>query len=280
MGKLVDILREVHQSGGTGFGFLGRAQTAARRPRPAAIVVSLKAGDVATAEAAAKNGADAILLTGWTPGTDVGALKAALAEPSKIWGVEVGTGTVEGILKVAHDAGASFVVLSPEMAAQAFFEEVENLDRVITIEPPRDDLALMLLRAQSLLPAQAAIVPFQLGARELVGLTVRDFTRLNLIVESLRFPSLVTLAEAPDAASVKTLVQLGAAGLVLPGGGSAAAVGSTVKSLREELERTPIPREERGTVLLGGLIGGAGGPVPEPPRREPEREPEREPDHE
>ena len=87
----------------------------------------------------------------------------------------------------------------------------------------------------------------------------------------------VTLGGAPDAAGIKTLVQLGAAGLVLT---SAENIGATVKSLREELERTPIPSGERPTVLLGGLVGGAGEAAPTPPRREPEREPEREPNHE
>lgn len=276
MGKLVDKLREIHQSGGSGFGFLGRAQAPARKARPAAIAVALTARDAATAEAAAKNGADVILISGWAPGTDVSGITSALASGGAVWGVELGTDGGDGAVKAAHDAGASFAVLAANTPARALFEEVENFDRVVTIEPPRDDLGLLLLRAQSLLPAQAALVPFRLSARELAGLTIADFSRLELIVESLRFPSLVTLADAPDAVSVKTLVHLGAAALVLPGAAGAQAVGAAVSGLREELERTPIPSEERATVLLGGLAGGAGQATPAQPEREPEREPEHE----
>lgn len=276
MGKLVDKLRDISQAGGSGFGFLGRAQANARKPRPAAILVTLKANDTAAAEAAAKNGADAVILTNWTPSTDMKALTTALAASSAIWGVEVQNATAD-ILTRAREAGAAFAILAPTTSASALFEEVEHLDRVITIEPPQDDLTLLLLRGQSLLPAQAAVVRLQLGAKDLASLTISDFTRLKLIVESLRFPALVTLSGVPDAASIKTLVHLGAAGLILT---SAENVGTSVKSLREELERTPIPSEERTTVLLGGLVGGAGEATPTPPHREPEREPEREPDHE
>ncbi|HEX6123395.1 MAG TPA: hypothetical protein VFY89_09550 [Ktedonobacterales bacterium] len=278
MGKLVDKLRDISQAGGSGFGFLGRAPASARKPRPAAILVTLKANDTASAEAAAKNGADAIILTDWTPSANLKALKSALDAAGTLWGIELQSASANGeTLQRAREAGAAFAILAPSASAATLFAEVEQLDRVITVEPPQDDLALMLLRGQSLLPAQAALVRLQLGAKDLAGLTISDFTRLKLIVESLRFPALVTLAGAPDPASVKTLVNLGAAGLVLT---STEQLGPTIKTLREELERTPMPAGERPTVLLGGLVGGAGEAAPAQPRREPEREPEREPNHE
>jgi DNA-binding NarL/FixJ family response regulator len=278
MGKLVDKIRDISQTGGSGFGFLGRTPANARKPRPAAILVTLKANDTASAEAAAKNGADAVILADWTPSANLKALKAALEAASTLWGVEIQSASANGdTLQRAREAGAAFAILAPSASAATLFEEVEHFDRVVTVEPPKDDLALLLLRGQSLLPAQAAVVPLQLGAKDLAGLTISDFTRLKLIVESLRFPALVTLGGVPDAAGIKTLIQLGAAGLILT---SAENIGTAVKSLREELERTPIPSGERTTVLLGGLVGGAGEATPTPPRREPEREPEREPQHE
>ncbi|MBF6590835.1 MAG: hypothetical protein IVW57_09950 [Ktedonobacterales bacterium] len=280
MGKLIDKLQHVSQSSGSGFGFLGRTQGPTRVARPAAILVTLRGGDTAAAEAAAKNGADAIILTDWAPGAKGSGTASALAGTETLWGVDLGASVGDGLVKGAQDAGASFVIFGPDMPARALFEEVEHFDRVITVDPPSDDLALLLLRGQSLLPAQAALVRLQLSAADLARLSVTAFTRLRFIMESLRFPALVTLAGPPEAESVRTLVHLGVAGLVLPGGDTR-AIASAVKALREELERTPIPHEERGTVLLGGMTGAVVGPTPPtPPRREPEREPEREPDHE
>lgn len=230
------------------------------------------------AQAAVENGADALLISGWTAGTRAESLKAALEGSAAIWGVELAAEAAgeDGILKRAQEAGASFAVLASGAPARTLFEEVDEFDRVLALDPPRDDLGLLLLRTQNLLPMQAALVRTDLSADALARLDVAGFARLSVVVESLQWPALVTLAEAPRPESVTTAVRLGAAGLVLSGASSSAsAVGAAVQALREQLEKTRVPREGKSMVFLGGLAG-AGAATPMQPRRESEPEPEHE----
>jgi hypothetical protein len=279
MGKLVDKLHQIGQAAGSGIGFLG-GRAPAQKPRPAALFVALGVGETAAAEAAAKNGADGVFLTGWTPGADLGAVKSALGATTAIWGVELAGDMVIApeALKRLAEQGASFAVVQPSSAARVLFEEIEKFDLAATIELPRDDLGLLLIRGQGLLPVQVGMLRADLGAKDIARLSVAGYARLRLEIESLRFPMLLTLKEAPEDADVKTLVHLGIAGLVLSGQGiGASQLGAQVKTLREALEKTPTPREERANVLLGGLLSATGqAPAPGQPQREPEREPERE----
>jgi hypothetical protein len=279
MGKLVDKLHEVSQTTGSGIGFLGgRGPT--HKPRPAALFVALGAGDAAAAEAATKSGVDGLFITGWSPGADLSAIKPTLDSKGVVWGVELSADAAAGkdALKSLAEAGASFAVIEPMASARVLFEEVEKFDLVAAMQVPQDDLGLLLVRTQSLLPAQVGLLRADLATRDLARLSIGDYARLRTVVESVRFPMLVTLKEAPESGDVSTLVHLGVAGLVLSGrGASAQQLGADVKALRETLEKTPLPREERDNILLSGFMptpGQAG--APGQPHREPEREPERE----
>src|SRR5215831_9245898 len=121
MGKLVEKLHQVGQASGGGFGFAGRAASSSRKPRPAAVLITLSSADAAGAEAAAKAGVDGVLITGWTPGADIGRLKSALLAGGTLWGVEYGGPTGEGVLTAASEAGAAFVVLGPSAPAAVLF---------------------------------------------------------------------------------------------------------------------------------------------------------------
>jgi hypothetical protein len=108
-------------------------------------------------------------------------------------------------------------------------------------------------------------------------MTVAEYARLRLVIESLRFPMLLTIQAEPEADDVKTLVHLGIAGLVLQGQGtSAQQFGAQVKALRETLEKTPTPKEDRENVLLAGLMPAQPGMAPTQPQREPEHQPDHE----
>ncbi|HEV2460122.1 MAG TPA: hypothetical protein VGS80_17335, partial [Ktedonobacterales bacterium] len=240
MGKLVDKLRQVGQGSGSGMGFLG-PRTPAQAPRPAAVLVSLGAGDVAAAEAAVKNGADGIIVTRWKPGTELGKLHAAV-QSSAVWGVEAGDArTGSDALKSAQEAGASFALIGQSAPARLLVESLDGFDYVVAVDPPSDDLGLVLLRAENLLPAQVALLQLRLSNADLASMSVGAFARLRLICEGLRFPVLVTLAGAPEAAHIRTLVRIGADGIVLPGEGvTASALGQQVQALREQLEKTPV----------------------------------------
>jgi len=275
MGKLVEKLQQVSQ-GSSSVGFLGpRKPTQA--PRPAALLVSLGADEGTTAEAAAKNGADVLIVTDWQPGGDLSKVQSALAASGAIWGVEYAAArSSDGALKLAQEAGASFAVIGQSASAHMLFEELETFDLVVEVPIPKDDLGLLLLRMENLLPAQVALLRTRLASADLASMTVADYARLRLVSEALRFPVLLTLAEVPEMAHVRTLVRLGVSGLVLPGTGlTAERLGTQVKSLREQLEKTPARDEDRSPVAIGGLMEAGGQSLaPRTPRREPSPGPE------
>lgn len=275
MGKLVEKLQQVGQASGSGFGFL-RSRTPERAPRPAAVLVSLGVKDLAGAEAAVKNGVDGVLVIGWKPGTDLSGIKGAVESNGAVWGVEYsGEGKATGdVLKSAQESGAGFAIIGREAPAGMLFEELEQFDLGISVEVPNDDLGLVLLRAENLLPAQVALVQTQLTNGDLERLRVNDFARLRLACEALRFPTLIVVGEAPEGSSVRLLVRLGVSGIVLPAAGmSAETLGAQVKALREALEKIPARNEdrERGSVAIGGLMEASGKSL-QKPAPEPEKE--------
>lgn len=290
MGKLIEKLHAVTQASSGGMGFFAKPQAPAHKARPAAVLVAGGSGDLAALKAAAENGADGVIVTGWRAGATAPAgLADALKAHESVWGIqldgEAGADALDA-LKAAREQGASFAILGAGAPAGALFDELEKFDRVITVEPPRDDMALLTLRAVNLLPAQAALVRADFTPSGLAKLTVTDFTRLQLLWESLRFPSLVTLQGMPDAASLRLLVELGADALVMSAAGVAApAMGDQVKALLTALENTPARRESgEGGSLLAGMFGATisqatGVPNPTPSPR-PQPEPSPDPDEE
>lgn len=280
MGKLLDKLRQVSQVSGTGIGFLG-ARQAAQKPRPAAIFVTLSSSGATAAEAVSKAGADGVIVIDWRPGTEVARLKAALGDGmgAPVWGVEItGATSSAEALKEARDAGAAFVVIGQSAPASGLLaaRKLDGLDIVVDFELPADDLGLVLIRAENLLPATAALLRTPFSAADLSTMSVGGFTRMRLLFESLRFPVLAPVAEPPDEAQVQLLVRLGAHGIVLPGTDVAsAALASQVRSLKESLEQTPANDDDRPGVAIGGLMETRPAIGPEPGRQpgEPPHEP-------
>lgn len=275
MGKLVEKLQQVGQASGGGFGFL-RTRGPERAPRPAAVFVSLGVKDVAGAEAAVKNGVDGILVSGWKPGADLSGIKGAVESNGAVWGVEYsGEGKAAGdALKSLQDAGADFAIIAGEAPAGLLFEELEQFDLGVATEVPKDDLGLVLQRAENLLPVRVALVQTRLTNGDLERLTVNEFARLRLVCEALRFPTLMTVDDAPEGSSVRLLVRMGVNGIVLAGTGvSGETLGAQVKALREALEKIPMRDEdhERGSVAIGGLMEASGKSL-QKPAPEPEKE--------
>ncbi|MFI5274624.1 MAG: hypothetical protein ACHQ4H_16450 [Ktedonobacterales bacterium] len=278
MGKFLDKLRQVSQVSSSGMGFLG-ARTPAQKPRPAAILVTLSTADVAAAEAVAKAGADVVIVTDWRPSADITQFKAALGNEAAglVWGIDLRgaeNGTA-GALQSAQTAGASFAILGREEPASVLVaaRQLETFELVIAVEPPADDLGLVMLRAENLLPAVAALLRTQFSPAEISKLTVGGFTRLRLLNESLRFPVLVPVTEAPDEAQTRLLVRLGIHGIVLPGTNtSGASLAAQIQALKEHLEQAPTNDDDRPGVAIGGLMG-AHTPSLEPDRTQPDQPP-------
>src|SRR5215469_4563988 len=260
MGKLVEKLHQVGQATGNRFGFMGRADTNGHPPRPAALLVALGAGDTATAEASIKAGADGILITDWSPNSDIGRMKASLPGDT-LWGVEYAGASVapEGVQKAAAEAGAGFLLIGPSAPAAVLFDEDQRLDLLVVVEIPRDDPARLLLRAENLLPAHAALIQLPSSSSALSKMTVNEFARLRWVFETLRFPSLVRLSEAVQAETVKALVHLGAEGIIISGAtGKSEAVAKQVQMIGETLQTLPVGESRRSSVAIGGFMSGAG----------------------
>jgi hypothetical protein len=241
--------------------------------------VRLDTADTIVAEAALANGADGLILSGWTQTTGQGQMKSVLSgsdAKEAVWGADLGTaaGARKEQLQELADAGAAFVMLDSSAAARLLFADVEKLDLVGAVEIPPSELGLLLVRGQSLLPVQAGLLVPAMDAGELARLSVAEYVRLRLVVESLRFPTLLALNAPPAEDDVTTLVHLGIDGVVLPGqAANPQQLGAQVKALRETLEKTPTPKEDRENVLLAGLM-------PSPRQGEAPGQPEREPEHE
>jgi hypothetical protein len=257
-------------------GFMPRRENA-DKPRPAAVLVSLRAQDVGAAEAAAKAGADAIILAGWKPGGDITAFKAAAESGKTLWGVRYDGAGNDEPMAAAKAAGAGFILLSEEAAVGALFDEDNPLDRIVSIAAPETEWELLTLRAVNTLPAQAALVALPKGVAALRGLPTQAFARLALIAQSLRFPLLAEVDEAPDLIASRALVRLGIDGIVLSGVGvESSALASQIQAVRADLEKIP-PLSKGEGVNLGALPTGAS-LMPAQPK--PERDPDHDPDEE
>ncbi|HEX8730130.1 MAG TPA: hypothetical protein VF739_15975 [Ktedonobacterales bacterium] len=277
MGKLTDKLQQVGQGAGGSFGFFGRGQAAAAPARPAAVIVTLTASDVAGAEAAAKAGVDAIIIAGWKPGADISAIKAALESARTLWGVEYAGGAEDDVTTSAQQAGAGFLLLGAEAQAAPLYDQAEQFDRVVTLSAPVSEMDLLLYRIVNALPAHAALITLPVGMRDLPKQSIHDFSRLALLASSVRFPLLAVVDETPNLRAARTLVRLGFDGIVLSGvGASAAQIGEATKALRADLEKIPLSEgQEHEGVSLGGLISNLGAGV-QPERKEPEKDPDHE----
>jgi hypothetical protein len=271
MGKLVEKLHQVGQSSGNRLGFMGRGDAAATKPRPAGALAALNAGDSVTAESIVKAGVDAVLIKGWVPSADISQVKAILESNHTVWGVEFtgSSAAAEEVQKAAVEAGAAFMLVGSSAPAAVLFDEDKELDLVVVVDVPKDDLGLLLLRAENLLPAQAALLQLPVSSGLLGKLTVSEFARLRLVFESVRFPALVMLNEMPEAETVKALVHLGADGIMLSGatGKSEAALGKQVQALLETLQTLPVRESRRSSVAIGGFMSSAGGGETLLPRR-------------
>lgn len=274
MGKLIEKLRQVGQGGGGSFGFFGRGQVAGAPARPAAVLVTLAASNVAAAEAAAKAGADIVIIAGWKPGADLAGIKTALESANTLWGVEYAGGADDDVASAAQQAGASFLLLGAEAPAAPLYDQPEQFDRVVTLSIPNTEMDLLLYRMVNSLPAQAALLTLPVGMRDLPKQSVNDFMRLALLSASVRFPTLAMVDEAPNLRASRALVRLGFDGIVLSGvGASPEQIAQQVQTLRADLETIPLSEAEgHEGVSLGGLMGNLGAPSPE--RREPEKAPD------
>jgi hypothetical protein len=244
VGKLIDTLHRAGKAGGPSIGFgINRSQTSGK-PKAAALIADT-AADEATMSAILKAGADALILPA--------AAETDAAKASDVaWGLDLRSQSVKNVdaLKKLHEKGADFVLLSQSTSFRALNERIEHLERVLTITPPSDDPFLINFRAFNLVEADIAVLDLKLNARRLAELTVESFVQLRMYIETLRFPTIITLADEPAKDDFATLVRLGAQGIWLPG-----AKPEVITSMRVALEN--VPREKELPPSVSGLGGNS-----------------------
>lgn len=248
MSKLTEILHRAGRASGGAIGFFGHTSNA---PKAKAAAIIVAAADGSEAAALVKAGADAVILPlGTVPGE---ALPAEAAWGSDARGAKV---LSEDDLKALHEKGADFVLLPGTATVRALSADIDQFDRALVVPPPEDDPLLIGFRALNVLEVNVAVLDLALQAKDLAPLTIQDFARLRLLSESLRFPVIVTLAEVPAEADVRTVARLGAQGIWLTH-----ATPADVTALREALERVPREKEPvPGIAGLTGTSGSGGGP--------------------
>ena len=278
MGKLLETLQRVSKGSGGGIGFLGRSRTQTK-PRAAGILVALSQPEAGLVEAVAKAGVDGVLFSaqrgksGSKVGTSVEAYRQA-AEPLHAanlpWGLdltEVVAALEPDALKTIREGGADCVAFPLSAPARLLQERPEGLDRIITLGNLRDDPMLLLARSVNLLSVQVAQFDFDLTSERLRELTIEELLRYRMLRETLRFPTLFSVSGDLSGEDLRTLVKLGASGLVLQPERdvTAAALGKQLVALREELERVPLNDDEDDVPSLSQLPGTSG-KTGEPPK--------------
>jgi hypothetical protein len=240
VGKLIDTLHRAGKAFGPSIGF-GINQSQASGKLKAAALIADTAADEAAISAVLKAGADALILPA---GSETDAAKAS----EVAWGIDLRSQTPKNAdaLKKLHGKGADFILLAQTTSFRPLNERIEHLERVLTITPPTDDPFLINFRAYNLVEADIAILDLKLSARRLAELTVESFAHLRLYVETLRFPTIITLADEPAKEDFATLVRLGAQGIWLPG-----AKPEAITSMRVALEN--VPREKELPPSVSGL---------------------------
>ncbi len=273
MGKLIEKLQQIGQGSSGSLGFTPRRDNGIKA-RPAAVLVTLRATDVGMAEAAAKAGVDAIIIAGWKPSANITTIKAAIESERTLWGVQYNGAGDDEPVKAASEAGAGFILLGEDAAVGALFDGAEQIDRIVTISAPQSEMDLLTLRVINALPAQAALVTLPAGVADLPALPVPAFAQLAVIAETLRFPLLASVDDAPDMRASRALVRLGVDGVVLSGVGvKEDMLVSQVRAVRADLEKIP-PRSQREGISLSGLMGVMGATPAKPePAPTPEIEP-------
>lgn len=228
MAKLIKVLENVRK-GGQGFGF-----TARHEQRPASLVLVV-ASEAEGAVHAADAGADAVAFSGQWPGRPNAkgrGSEAPDAAATKPRGLVLGDGTVGDGKQEWGELGIDFVVLGDSQPATVLLGEVERMARV---EPDFDPTEIRALEA---LGMDGFVLAAGGGGK--ARLSVRDLTRIRLLVGVTGKPVLVSVGDENLAASLEVLVQAGVEGVLLEGEaltGGQDAVARIVSAYRQAIDK-------------------------------------------
>ncbi len=240
MSKLLKKLERVSRGEATPVGFAtGRREKVA----PLLLVALIASTDASAVTQAAKDGADAVLVSEESTPGDVAKLAEAAEEtPWGVWLEKPEAGDTERL----KEAGCDFMVFKVETAPAALLAVEEP--GIVLIAPP--SLADTQARAINLLPIEAVMLGEEAKGVSSSPLTVQnilDILRLKALVSK---PVLVTAGPDITAEELQSLRDAGVEAVAVADGGPGIA------SLRGLIENLKPPRKRRGSKLEAFLPFG------------------------
>ncbi|KPJ53236.1 MAG: hypothetical protein AMJ37_01705 [Dehalococcoidia bacterium DG_18] len=230
MSKLLDKLNQVSRGSPPPLGFRS-AVAAPKSPRMVFIAV-LAAGD-APAAAAAKENADAVLLSEAESTKFFEKLEKLVASLGELpWGVSLGEASEEQLSRL-KSAGCDFLVCDAEKAPLMLLRE-EEMGRIVKVEPSLPD---GLIRATAQLPIDVVLI----GGEP--SLSVQRLMVCQHLANLVHKPLVARAPLGMSSQDLKELWETGLAGVVVKVAGEAR---EGLLGLRQAIESLPLSRRRRG----------------------------------
>ncbi len=225
MSKLLDKLNQTSRGPAQPLGF--RAAVATPKSPRMVLIASLTGRDVPAA-AAAKECADAVLLS---EAKGPGKLAASLGELP--WGVSIGEATDPDYIGTLKGMGCDFLVCDPEKAPLMLLRE-EEMGRIVEVEPSLPD---GLIRASAQLPIDVVLI----GGEP--SLSVHRLMVCQHLANLVHKPLVARAPLGMSSEDLKELWETGLAGVVVKVAGDAR---EGLLGLRQAIEALPPSRRRRG----------------------------------
>lgn len=230
MSKLLDKLNQVSRGSAPPLGFRS-VVVAPKSPRMVLIAV-LSAGD-APAIAAAKENADAVLLSVAESTKFFEKLEQLAASLGELpWGVSLGEASEEQLSRL-KGAGCDFLVCDAEKAPLMLLRR-EEMGRIVKVEPSLPD---GLIRATTQLPIDVVLI----GGEP--SLSVQRLMVCQHLVNLVHKPLVARAPLDMSSEDLKELWETGLAGVVVKVAGEAR---EGLSGLRQAIESLPLARRRRG----------------------------------
>lgn len=231
MSKLLDKLNQVSRGSAPPLGFRS-VVVASKSPRMVLIAV-LSAGD-APAIAAAKENADAVLLSVAESTKFFEKLEQLAASLGELpWGVSLGEASDPDYIGALKEAGCDFLVCDAEKAPLILLRKGE-MGRIVKVEPSLPD---GLLRATTQLPIDVVLI----GGEP--SLSVQRLMVCQHLVNLVHKPLVARAPLDMSSEDLKELWETGLAGVVVKVAGEAR---EGLSGLRQAIESLPLARRRRG----------------------------------
>ena len=231
MSKLLDKLNQVSRGSPPPLGF--RAAVAAPKSPRMMLIAVLATGD-APAAAAAKENADAVLLSEAESTKFSEKLEKLVPSLGELpWGVSLGEASDPDSIGALKSAGCDFLVCDTENSPLMLLRERE-MGRIVKVEPSLPD---GLIRATAQLPIDVVLI----GGEP--SLSVQRLMVCQHLANLVHKPLVALAPLSMSSEDLKELWETGLAGVVVKVAGEAR---EGLSGLRQAIESLPLARRRRG----------------------------------